>query len=242
MLDQIDVINGIMTTICVAFFITTGVRIGLNYRREKLRVFILWGLTWIGLVNIYYPIVISFWGYVFFGQGLSLFGYLFISSFAPITIIIAVWAWSDLIIKKYQIKLVGVAFIDNIIFISIFMYNTFNNPTSLGAIQGLVSIRYGEIVLLYLITHTVLGTFMGFILNQQSRDASEPEIRLKGDLIWIAFLLFFSGANIDGFLPLSIITICISRIALTLGSIIFFLGFFPPKFVLRHVRERKIKQ
>lgn len=231
-----------MTTICVAFFMTTGLRIGVNYRKEKLRVFILWGLTWILLVTIYYPIVMSFWGIVFFGQGLPLFGYLFICSLAPIGIVIAVWAWSDLIIKKYQKQLVGATFIDSAIFVFIFMYNTFNNPTSLGAIQGLVSLRYGFIVLLYLFLHTILGTVMGFILNQQSRDATEPEVRLKGDLIWIAFLLFFSGANIDGFLPLSIITVCVSRIALTLGSIIFFLGFFPPKFVLEYVRKRNAKK
>lgn len=241
-MEPIDIINGITTTMIVVISIITGVRIGLKYRKEKLRVFILFGITWGGQVIIYYPIVLSFWGIVFFGQGLSIFEYLFIASFAPIIVFVAAWAFSELVFKKSQKIIVGFTFIISVISLCVFMYNTFNNPYLLGHLEGVVSLRYGSIVLFYLLTMSIMGIAMGYLFYRQSIDAPEPEVRIKGILIWIAFITFFGGGLLDGFLPLSIITIIISRIALIFGSTMYFFGFFPPEFVLDYMRERMVKK
>jgi len=241
-LDPIDIINGITTTIIVVISMITGIRISLKYRKERLRVFILFGITWGGMVIIYYPIVLSFWGIIFFRTGLSLFSYLFICSHAPIIVFIAAWAWSELILKKYQKQIVGSAFILTVISILVFMYNTFNNTALLGYLEGVVSLRYGPIVLFYLAITSILGIAMGYLFYQQSKDAAEPEVRIKGILIWIAFIAFFGGGLLDGFLPLSTITIILSRITLILGSTMYFFGFTPPKFVMDYMKKIMARQ
>jgi hypothetical protein len=241
MLDQIDIINGIMTTIFVVISIITGVRIGLKYRKEKLIAFLLFGVTWAGMVIIYYPIVLSFWGIIFFGQGLSITEYLFICSHAPIIVVFGVWAWSELVFKKHQKEAIGLTCITSVIAVFVFMYNTFNNPILLGYIEGVVSLRYGIFVLFYLAITTILGILTGYLFYRQSRDATEPEVRLKGLLIWIAFISFFGGGFLDGFLPLSIITIIISRVALIFGSTMYFFGFTPPKIFLDYMTKKMTK-
>ena len=241
-MQLIDFINGITTSIFVVVCIITGLRIGLKYRKEKLKVFILFGITWAGQVIIYYPITPSFWGIIFFGQGLSIFEYLFIASLAPIIVTVAAWAFSELVFKPYQKTIVGFTFIVSAISLIVFMFNTFNNPILLGHLEGVVSLRYGNIVLLYLLTMSIMGITMGYLFYRQSKDAPEPEVRIKGILIWIAFITFFGGGLLDGFLPLSIITIIISRIALIVGSTMYFFGFFPPEFALDYMRERMGKK
>ena len=242
MMEPIDIINGITTTIIVVVSIITGLRIGLKYRKEKLRVFILFGITWAGQVIIYYPIVLSFWGIILFGQGLSILEYLFIASLAPIIVSVAAAAFSELVYKKYQKIIVGSTLIISAISLIVFMYNTFTNPYLLGHLEGVISLRYGTIVLLYLFTMSIMGIIMGYLFYRQSIDAPEPEVRIKGILIWIAFITFFGGGLLDGFLPLSIITIIISRIALIFGSIMYFFGFFPPEFALDYMKERMGKK
>jgi len=240
-MDPIDYINGITTTIIIIVSMITGLRIGLRYRKEKLRVFIFFGITWAGQVIIYYPISLSFWGIILFGQGFSIVEYLFICSFAPIIVTVAAAAFSELIFKEYQNFIVGSTLIISAISLIVFMYNTFTNTSLLGYIEGVVSLRYGPIVLLYLLTMSIMGIAMGYLFYRQSIDAPEPEVRIKGILIWIAFILFFGGGLLDGFLPLLIINIVISRIALIFGSTMYFFGFFPPDIALEYMRKRMAK-
>jgi len=238
MLTQLEIVNGLLSTIVVVISITTGVRMMLKYKTHKQRVFIFFGITWAGMCTIYIPLVISFWGLVLFRQGLTLFWYLFIDSFVPLIITVAVMAWTELLFKKYQKQLVGLMCIQSAIVCVFFFYNTFMNPPMLGSLEGHIVIRYSFFTLLYLTATAILAFVTGTIFYINSRDAPEPEVRLKGLLIWIAFISFFTGTLLDGFLPISMASVHISRFALIFGSIAFFFGFFPPKFAQEYVKQR----
>lgn len=244
MLEPIDYMNGIMTTIVVAICFITGFRIAYRYKMYKQRVFIFFGITWAGMSTIYIPLLISFYGILITGQGLPLFGYLIIDSFTPLIVSVGVMAWSEIIdfINKYQKPIIiSFNFVSLGIFVY-FLYNTFNNPTILGILERPLVIRYLNFVAFYLIFTAVVAMFTGTVFFWQSREAFEPEVRLKGLLIWFAFILFFLGTLLDGFLPITEETIFISRLVLIVGSACFLFGFFPPKFALTYVKERIEKE
>jgi len=243
MLSIIDIINGILTTILVLICFITGIRIAYKYKQYKQRVFIFFGITWAGMSTIYIPLIISFYGMLLFEQGLPLFGYLIIDSFVPLLVTVGVMAWTEIIdfMKRYQKPLVISFTTVSVGIVVYFVYNAFNNPLTLGILESPLIIRYRNFVLVYLVFVSSIAMFTGTIFFWQSRDALEPENRLKGLLIWFAFISFFIGTLLDGFLPINPSTIIISRIVVIIGSAFFLFGFFPPQFVKDYVRERMNK-
>ena len=239
MLGTIDIINGITTTIIIGVFSATGIRMILKYKKTRHIALLLFGILWIGLVLNFYPIIISFWGYIFFRTVLSLEQILFIDSLTAFVLVVGIWAWSELVWKKRQKILIITFSIISIPIFCFFFYNTLHNPSFLGKIEGLISPRYGIISLTYLTFCTIIAIITGYLFYRQTRDAYKPEIRLKGLMVWIAFVVYFTGGLFDGLLPLRVENIIITRIIMVVGSILFLFGFFPPKFAIKFMNKRE---
>lgn len=81
------------------------------------------------------------------------------------------------------------------------------------------------IVLTMLITEIIFG--------QSSLKSDNPEIKLKGKFLILAFVSWSIGAVLDAALPLNIMTLMLARIILILSAIEFYCGFILPNFVKR---------
>ncbi|MHA1756300.1 MAG: hypothetical protein ACTSVV_05990, partial [Promethearchaeota archaeon] len=80
-LSNIEIINGLLSTFVVILSVFIGIKISYKYKTNKDKTFLFFGLTWILLVEPWYPSMISFLLYIFIGVGLNLTWYLFLGLF-----------------------------------------------------------------------------------------------------------------------------------------------------------------
>ena len=69
-LTTLQFVNGLSSLILVIIFIIVGITIALKYRKTKERTYILFGLTWIGVVEAYVAVSVSFIVALYNGVGL----------------------------------------------------------------------------------------------------------------------------------------------------------------------------
>ena len=73
--------------------------------------------------------------------------------------------------------------------------------------------------------------FTGIIIAMISMRAENLEIKLKGKLLLLAFILFAIGAALDAVGPLIPLTVVLTRIILILSAIAFYSGFILPNWM-----------
>ena len=105
-LNTIEFMNGLFSLIFITISILVGIRISLKYWKNKERVYILVGLTWIGMATPWIPSSLSFLSYLMTSRGLPLQLKLFIGVFfIPITALIWLIAFTDLLLIVTFIKI-----------------------------------------------------------------------------------------------------------------------------------------
>ena len=80
-----------------------------------------------------------------------------------------------------------------------------------------------------------MGT--GFLFTRESLKSEDLEIRLKGKLIFIAFILFTIGSGLDTSIPLNFVTLPIIRGFEIASAIVFYFGFFLPKWFKKFIKK-----
>ncbi|TXT59200.1 MAG: conserved membrane protein of unknown function [Promethearchaeota archaeon] len=120
MLYQIDylvLLNGIFSILYVSISVFIGFLMILKYKKYGEKLLLLVGITWIGLVEPWYPSIISFIFYLLTGEGISLELYLIIGNVgAPLTLIAWIYAFTDLLYPQRR----KIALILSIIYITLF--------------------------------------------------------------------------------------------------------------------------
>ena len=72
---------------------------------------------------------------------------------------------------------------------------------------------------------------MGLLFARDSLKSDDQEIRFKGKVLIIAFLTYPICGLIDGGVELNEIGVIIIRSLLIFGAVMFYIGFFVPRFV-----------
>ncbi len=105
------------------------------------------------------------------------------------------------------------------------------NPGLIGELQGDIEVKYSTIIVLY--DFTILGTLLitGVIFGRESMKSENPETKLRGKLIVVAFFSYVIGIGIDAVLDHNFLTLMLVR-ALEMSSVIEFYGaFIMPKWI-----------
>ena len=68
----------------------------------------------------------------------------------------------------------------------------------------------------------------GILISKESFGSEYREVRVKGKLLLIGFLCYFLGAIFDAGATISTTVLILSRTILSLGAVMFYLGFLLP--------------
>ena len=231
-LELFDFVNGLFALIFVVISFIVGIRIAFNYFKHKRREFILMGLAWIGLSEPWWPSAISFILILTTGKGLPFELYVIIGNVAiPVGFLIWMVAFTDFFFKEQQKQVLIITIIFGIVFEIVFFYLLFTDPTLIGELSGPIDVEYKHFALGFLLAILLIILIMGLIISVVSIMSDNPEVKLQGKFLLIAFISFAIGGFFDAIHTLNIIGLLIIRILLISSAIEWYMGFLLPNWV-----------
>ncbi|MFX1393497.1 MAG: hypothetical protein ACFFAH_07975 [Promethearchaeota archaeon] len=228
-LTQLQFINGLSSLILVIIFTIVGITIALKYRKTKERMYILFGITWIGVVEAYIAVSVSFIVALFNEVGLPEGIYFLIGiSLYPLSTLIWITAFTDIVFKDKQRIFQLIFLIIGTIFEIIFFYLLFTSPSSIGKLLSPVDSEFGLIVRIYIIFSLAVILSTGLLIAVVSMRSPTPEIKYRGIFLLITLITFVIGAAFDIF-ELDIILLTIIRLIMISSAFEFYIAFVMPK-------------
>ncbi|MBD3194818.1 MAG: hypothetical protein GF317_07175 [Candidatus Lokiarchaeota archaeon] len=237
-----QILQGTFNLIFVIISFIVGLTILTKYFKFKRTHYISIGIIWIGISTPWLHGAIAFILLLFNIEMLQ--SIRFIIAYAVIPIITALWfnTFTDFIYedkKKLFVSLISIiAGICEMIFF-IFLF------TDQEGLVGVFDYANGEYFTAtyrpftrFTLLFFLASAFISFMLfASQSLKSADPEVKLKGKFLIIAFITYTICAVIDSFaffLQFEIIVVII-RVLLMLSAIEFYLGWILPEFVKNHL-------
>jgi hypothetical protein len=242
-LELVDLLQGSFSLIFVCISLIIGFTILSKYAQHKSRLYILVGISWIGIANPYFPDSISFIEEILFQQPLPVEWYLIIGNvFIPIALLCWLIAYTDMINKKRQSLVVTLTIIFSILFELAFFYFFFTDMSQIGVIvpSRPFTVEFGLFITIYLLIVILILLITGIKFAQKSIRSKEKDIRLKGKLLRAAFITFTIAAILDSLLgtifsdptdPLLAIMVVVTLLLLIYSALEFYGGFILPKWM-----------
>lgn len=235
MLEIIEIFHGTFNLIVVIINLIIGIRIASRYFKHKSKNFILVGVSWIGLASTYLPSSIKFLMIILFNIYLSdTIIFILNHAFLPPFTICWLIAITDLLNVKNKNRniILGLVSLISFIFETLFFIFIFTgNLDQIGRFTGVFTVEWSSFSIIYLFFFAIVVLVSGIIFARGLLRAESPELKLKGKLIIIAFISFMFGALVEVILPLSYLTLIITRIILVSSSFEFYMGFMLPEWV-----------
>ncbi|MFX1268833.1 MAG: hypothetical protein ACFFAK_12805, partial [Promethearchaeota archaeon] len=215
----------------------------LKYSKYKSRLYILVGISWIGVANPWFPDSISFIMYLISQVFLPREWYFIIGNcFIPIALLSWLTAFTDMIGKKKQKVIITLTIILSIAFEVMFFYLFFTDINAIGVfiLSRPFTVNFGDFILIYLVIVILVMFVTGIIFSQKSVKSVDKEVRVKGKLLRAAFVTFTIAAVFDSLLgtifedptdPLLAIMVVIVRVLLIISAIEFYGGFLLPRWM-----------
>jgi hypothetical protein len=244
-MDIVDILQGSLSLIFVLISFVIGVTIISKYGKNKNRLYILVGLTWLTLSTLWLPEAISFLMSVFIGQTLAIELYFIIGNvFVPVALICWIIAYTDMVNKDKQKIAIGLVLIFGIVFEVMFFYHFFLDINLIGVISPSrpFSADLGYFLAILLLITFLIIFVTGFRFSRKSIKSENKEVRLKGKLLLFAFIAFTIAAVIektarsfligtvfpDPDLLLFSVMLVVMRLLLISSAIAFYGGFLLP--------------
>jgi hypothetical protein len=229
-------VNGTFGLLFVAISIILGIIIVLKYFKTKDNNFLLVGFTWILLISGWFGTSASFIvALLTGGDGLSL-EMILLLNFIPLPIGLFLWsiAFTNFLYKEKQILILLLIALYIVIFYSIFLFYIFTDPLIIAEKISPVdtaarSIGFAVFLVIFIVIFFTTG--VKFALETLSID--DPETKLKGKLLLIAFPSFCIGGFLDASIPTTALTLIIFRTILILSALLFYGGFVLPDWMKR---------
>ncbi len=231
-LSVIEFMQGFFSLLFVVISVLVGLRLIFKYFEVKKRVFLLVGLAWIGFSNPWIPDSINFVLILSFNITLNEVAYLIIGNvFLPFFLIVWLIAFTDLLYKDRQKQILLISVILTVIFEISFFALLAVNVNLIGKSLGPFHYEFSPFIEVYLIICILVVLITGLLFSRESFRSSIPELRLKGILLMIAFVSFAIGSILDSTIPLTAITVLITRIILISGAVEFYGGLILPNWM-----------
>ncbi|MHA2181578.1 MAG: hypothetical protein ACXAAH_09160 [Promethearchaeota archaeon] len=239
-LTAFEIFYGSFTFTSVVISTILGLFIALKYREHKKIELLLVGITWIFLASPYWSDAIQFLLVSIGNIEMDSAVYFFLANafIAPIHI---TWAYTftNLLFKDYKRKLMIFFGVEATIFEIAFLIVFFIDHNLIGVQQSAFVVEWAIWVQIFLLFSIGLFLLTGFLFARASIQSPEPEVKLKGKFLMVAFITFTIGTIIDviGAESPTEITILLARIFVIASSLCFYIGFTLPKFI----RDRLIE-
>jgi hypothetical protein len=231
-LDTLSFLTGLFNLIFVTISIILGLEILLRHRRFKEKRYIYLGIIWIGISTPWMHGAITFL-FLLFNQSFDP-NIRFIIGFIFIPIITTMWMdlFTDLLYEKYKKVLVPLYVILSLIVEILFFTFMFIDRTNLiGYFESSFQARYSLFIRVTMIFFLISALITFLIFAGNSLKSDNPEVKLKGKFLIIAFLTYTICAVLDSFAfflaqPVAVVLI---RILLTMSAVEFYLGWILPE-------------
>jgi hypothetical protein len=242
-LQFVDFLQGLGSLIFVIISVIIGLAILSKYRKFKSRLYVLVGISWIGVANPWFPDSISFLMNIFIQESLQIGWYFIIGNvFIPLALLAWIIAYTDMINKKAQAFAVILTIILSVAFEFTFFLLFYIDINLIGEINQTrpFTVDFGIFIIIYLIIIIFVMLITGLIFAQNSIKSENREIRLKGKLLRAAFITFTIAAILDASLgmifedptdPLLAIMVIATRVLLIFSAFEFYGGFLLPKWM-----------
>jgi len=242
-MELVDVLQGSFSLVFVVISLIIGLTILSKYFEHKNRLFILVGISWIGVANPWMPDSISFLMNLIVQRSLPKGWYFIIGNvFIPIALLTWLIAYTDMINKKALKKVIIITILLSIIFEIVFFTMFFIDMDLIGDINPNrpFTVDFGIFITIYLLVIILTMVVTGVNFAQKSVKSEDREIRLKGKLLRAAFLTFTLAAILDSLLgaifeeptdPLLGIMVVVVRLLLIFSALEFYGGFLLPKWI-----------
>ena len=226
---MIDYINGTFSLILVSISFIVGIILIFKYFKTKEKIFVLVGLSWIFIVEPWFPSTFAFLCFLLTNKLPPDRIYLLLGTILlPFTLLIWIYAFTEFMsIKKQKLILILLAII-GVVYEIYLMYYWISDPYIIGFITGPVDVNYNIVVNIYLISLLILVEVTGIIFARATIRSPELETKLKGKLLLIAWLLFLCGSILDIISANSILILSIARIILIISALAFYSSFNLP--------------
>ncbi len=239
-LSPLDSINGIFSFIFMAFSLLIGLIILTRFFKYKERIYFLVGATWIFISEPWWPSTISFLVALYNGVGIPSGLYFLIGNiFIPIAIVFWLLAFTEFLYSEKRKLILSIYAIIGTIFEILFFIFLFLNQSLIGELNGPVDVNYKSFIMVFLIIFLLIVVITGFLFANLSLKSKDPEVKLKGKLLIIAYLTFSVGALLDSSIPFSPATIIIIRLLLILSAFCWYGGFLLPKWMKKFLLKSK---
>jgi hypothetical protein len=241
-MELVDILQGSFSLIFVVISLIIGITILTKYFEHKNRLFILVGISWIGVANPWIPDSVSFLMQLIVQEWLPRGWYLIIGNvFIPIALLTWLIAYTDMIKRKAQKKVVLITILLSILFEIVFFVLFFIDLDLIGIINPdrPFTVEFGDFITIYLLIVILVMVVTGVSFAQKSVKSDDREVRLKGKLLRAAFLTFMVAAILDSLLGTIFdpadeglaIMVVVVRILLIFSAIEFYGGFLLPRWM-----------
>jgi hypothetical protein len=228
-LELVEVLQGSFNLVFVVISLIVGIKIILKYFKYKNFHLILAGLVWIGISTPWMPGALTFLSIILFNTLLSTeIRFMIGNAFIPIIIVMWLKICDDLVFKDKKNLVTIIALIFSIIFEIVFFIFLFTDTALIGTYYGTFRVRWSIFIQIFLMSVIVAGLISGILFAKESLNSENPEIRLKGKFILLAWIAFSSASFFDVINPINPISIIIVRIVLSFSALAFYLGWFLP--------------
>lgn len=133
-------------------------------------------------------------------------------------------------IKKRNL-IVGIFIIEGILFEIYFLLNLFTNPSAIGEFSGNFDMNYKLWVNIFLFSLFIIFLITDSMLAWESFKSDDPEVKLRGKLLFLAFYSFIIGSILDIFSATSILLLKIAKLILISSAFEFYCGFILPNWM-----------
>ena len=232
-LELHEIISAFFSLGLIVSFILIGLTISSKYFKHRNRALLFMGLFWIFLSQAWWSSFIN----VFLiltninDQGLSPELYFLLTlTLIPFTGFFYIAAMTDLIYKKYQKHFLLIEIISTVGFEIFCISSLITNPSIIITKTSPTLIVYSIYLISGILGLSAVILIFGFLLSIEALKSDEREMKLKGKILLIAFILFLIGGIMDT-MEFTTFLDFLDRIILILSAILFYIGFILPDWI-----------
>lgn len=239
-LNTLDIINGTFSFIFVIISLFVGIVIFSKYFKFKEKIYLLVGATWIFISEPWWPSSLSFLVALSNGVGISEQIYFLIGNLlVPLAIALWLVAFTEFLYTEKRKLILLIFGIYGLIFEVLFLIFLFLDPSLIGELNTPVDVNYKSFILVFLLSFILIVVISGFLFANLSLKSKDPEVKLKGKFLIIAYATFLCGTILDSAIPLNEITIIITRLLLISSAFFWYGGFLLPKWMKKRLLRSK---
>ena len=235
-LTELEFFEGILGLIWVIIALLVSFRI--FFKAIKLKRSELWlvGMTYICISSAWWGVAGQFIVYGCFSYRLSPVQYLFLANiFIPIGL--GSWGWNffnNLYRDKRNYFFIGIL-IFCIVWEIFIIIGLLIDTTLIGTLHSLFDSSHSRTQLLFVLIAVGIFFLTGAVFSIKTMKEEGKVPYLRGLFLLTAWISFTIGALLDASMPLSAVTLIIIRCILISSALEFYLGFFPPEFLIKRV-------